>query len=929
MQIKSYNRAVDPTTIHGNVQATSDANAYGANVSGEKVWQTGLQAVQQQMQAYVDDQINLSVIDAKNKYEQGMNDLLNNPDTGLLNMQDVNALDVVNKYQEGEKKIREDAMAGLPNYRKAQDTFLKMANDVNVSRAGQVMKYQYAKDLEHRDNTFNTFVTNETDHLVETNDSDGIFKGLNRIAATAYAVYGNIYGKDKMDALIKDKSTTMVNSVLTNLTASGNASDFDKATALLEKVSPWVDDSKLASMRHMLLQRKHDNGLIERAKEAARLYPNDPKKRAEYIRQGATKTVYSGSASTGNPTVDMYIDAAHEQGIDPRIYLSTGMRETGGDTIEGMHMADGGGFAQITDETAQAYDLDNKFPGWNTDQRQNIRAGAYVLKKKIEENGGDEWEGVRAYNGSGEAAENYRALVKKNYDSLANMDLSGNGGSKIQPYNLPTQGANIDEQVQQLKPEFREALPIIGGMLNQMGVADGAEISSGGRTQEHNAAVGGSPTSQHIIGPNGGDAVDIVLPDGTTAEKAEEVRKAFEDSGAFDQVLFHDAGSGYHLHLGGYHGGLEKSQGVTAHTEVIYDEQELQKAESMATSLVAEQKRQEKEVNDAIVEKGRMEMQQLYQSGNLDPQAYLNIASKYGNDNPDVYAALKSCISTYVSIRTGGSSGGGGGRGGGGRRSGGGRVGAGGANITVLKSLFGTGGIESFTDIVNYCNNHGIYLSQSNLDKLQKAANDYQNGTGEYKPMYNITPQQIADASGIDPKTFKGNWEVVQQLVRGAAVKYRAEHNGQEPSLNELIQFGVNAVTADDSGYSQAQMRAAGILRVTAGDNGYAWVTDWNHNSYYIDVWDVQAILNGEKNLADVVEAADDSGGDDSSSDDSSSDDGSAIDTLSNAASEVGEAVSDAAEAIDESVTEHVENNVAYANGEDEDQSLGGGSYIY
>lgn len=929
MQIKSYNRAVDPNTIHGNVQAPSDANAYGANVSGEKVWQTGLQAVQQQMQAYVDDQINLSVIDAKNKYEQGMNDLLNNPDTGLLNMQDVNALDVVNKYQEGEKKIREDAMAGLPNYRKAQDTFLKMANDVNVSRAGQVMKYQYAKDLEHRDNTFNTFVTNETDHLVETNDSDGIFKGLNRIAATAYAVYGNIYGKDKMDALIKDKSTTMVNSVLTNLTASGNASDFDKATALLEKVSPWVDDSKLASMRHMLLQRKHDNGLIERAKEAARLYPNDPKKRAEYIRQGATKTVYSGSASTGNPTVDMYIDAAHEQGIDPRIYLSTGMRETGGDTIEGMHMADGGGFAQITNETAQAYDLDNKFPGWNTDAKQNIRAGAYVLKKKIEENGGDEWEGVRAYNGSGEAAENYRALVKKNYDSLDGMDLSGNGGSKIQPYNLPTQGANIDEQVQQLKPEFREALPIIGGMLNQMGVADGAEISSGGRTREHNAAVGGSPTSQHIIGPNGGDAVDIVLPDGTTAEKAEEVRKAFEDSGAFDQVLFHDAGSGYHLHLGGYHGGLEKSRGVTAHTEVIYDEQELQKAESMATSLVAEQKRQEKEVNDAIVEKGRMEMQQLYQSGNLDPQAYLNIASKYGNDNPDVYAALKSCISTYVSIRTGGSSGGGGGRGGGGRRSGGGRVGSGGANITVLKSLFGTGGIESFTDIVNYCNNHGIYLSQSNLDKLQKAANDYQNGTGEYKPMYNITPQQIADASGIDPKTFKGNWEVVQQLVRGAAVKYRAEHNGQEPSLNELIQFGVNAVTADDSGYSQAQMRAAGILRVTADDNGYAWVTDWNHNSYYIDVWDVQAILNGEKNLADVVEAADDSGDDSGSSDDSSSDDGSAIDTLSNAASEVGEAVSDAAEAIDESVTEHVENNVAYANGEDEDQSLGGGSYIY
>lgn len=925
MQIKSYNPSVDPNTIHGNVQAPSDSNAYGANVSGAKVWQTGMSAVQQQMQAYVDDQINLSVLDAKNKYEAGMNDLLNNPDTGLLNKQDINALDVVNQYQAGERAIRESAMAGLPNYQKAHDAFLRMADDVNVQRAGQVMKYQYAKDLEHRDNTFNTFVTNETDHLVESGNSDGLFKGLNRITATAYALYGNIYGKDKLDAMIKDKATTMVNSVLTNLTASGNASDFDKAMGLLENTSPWVDDSKLTSLRHMLLQRKHDNGLLARAKEAARLYPNDPKKRSEYIRAGATKTVYSGSASTGNQVVDWYIDAAHEEGINPRTYLATGMRETGGDTIEGMHMADGGGYAQITDETAQAYDLDNKFPGWNTDAKQNIRAGAYVLKKKIEENGGDEWEGVRAYNGSGEAAENYRALVKKNYDSLDGMDLSGNGGSKIQPYNLPTQGANIDEQVQQLKPEFREALPIIGGMLNKMGVADGAEISSGGRTREHNAEVGGSPTSQHIIGPNGGDAVDIVLPDGTTAEKAEEVRKAFEDSGAFDQVLFHDAGSGYHLHLGGYHGGLEKSQGVTAHTEVIYDEAELQKAEQMATSIIAEQKRQEKEANDAIVEQGRMEMQQLYQSGNLDPQAYLAIAERYGYNNPDVYTTLKSCISAYVSFRTGGS--GGSGRGGGRGGSGGSR--SSGANMTVLKSLFGSNGIESFNDIVNYCNNHGIHLSASNLNTLQKAASDYQNGTGEYKPMYNITPEQIANASGIDPSTFKGNWAVVQQLVREAAVKYRAEHNGQEPPLNELIQFGVNAVTADANGYSQAQMRAAGILRVTVGDNGYAWVTDLYHNSYYIDVWDVQAILKDEKTLADVVEAADNSSGDDSSSDDSGDDDGSTIDKLSNAASEIGKDVSEAAEAINESFKEHAENNVAYVNGETEDQSEGGGSYVY
>ena len=34
MQIKSYNRAVDPNTINGQVRAPADINAYGGNVSG-------------------------------------------------------------------------------------------------------------------------------------------------------------------------------------------------------------------------------------------------------------------------------------------------------------------------------------------------------------------------------------------------------------------------------------------------------------------------------------------------------------------------------------------------------------------------------------------------------------------------------------------------------------------------------------------------------------------------------------------------------------------------------------------------------------------------------------------------------------------------------------------------------------------------------
>lgn len=122
-------------------------------------------------------------------------------------------------------------------------------------------------------------------------------------------------------------------------------------------------------------------------------------------------------------------------------------------------------------------------------------------------------------------------------------------------YDMPTQGDAITEQVQNLKAGWADVLPQIGGVLhNQFGL-DGV-ISSAARTPEHNAEVGGAEHSHHIDNGDGGDAVDIVLPDGTTAEQAEQVKQYFENSGAFQEVLFHDAGSGYHLHLGGLKGSL-------------------------------------------------------------------------------------------------------------------------------------------------------------------------------------------------------------------------------------------------------------------------------------------------------------------------------------------------------------------------------------
>lgn len=128
----------------------------------------------------------------------------------------------------------------------------------------------------------------------------------------------------------------------------------------------------------------------------------------------------------------------------------------------------------------------------------------------------------------------------------ANNNLFGAGTAEIS-----TQGADIDEQVAHLKDGYQSVIPQVAGVLvNDFGI-EGAQISSGFRTREHNKEVGGAENSYHVGDGEHGDALDIVLPDGTSAETAEAIKQRFENSGVFDEVLFHDAGSGYHLHLGG------------------------------------------------------------------------------------------------------------------------------------------------------------------------------------------------------------------------------------------------------------------------------------------------------------------------------------------------------------------------------------------
>ena len=121
----------------------------------------------------------------------------------------------------------------------------------------------------------------------------------------------------------------------------------------------------------------------------------------------------------------------------------------------------------------------------------------------------------------------------------------------VLPYELPV-SAGDNPDIEDLSPQLRNSLGMIGGIINQLGFADTAEITSGYRDKERNAAAGGAENSYHTTG----NAVDIYLGKNLSEADQNRVKAAFQPY--FGEVLYHDAGSGLHLHLADYKNNLQQ-----------------------------------------------------------------------------------------------------------------------------------------------------------------------------------------------------------------------------------------------------------------------------------------------------------------------------------------------------------------------------------
>lgn len=493
---------------------------------------------------------NAFILQRDNDMRQQLNELLYNPQTGLANQKGKNAKGVTSTFDEVAEKLTQQFMSDVSN----PNMQAKFQERIASWLPG------YRKNIAvHEGNERHAVGLQNVDTAISLDISDGVkvggAAGYNQMWYRAQQSIGDLMyhagmTEESAREYIKQKTSKAFLAMVDTLSKSGKTQEIrDMLTAgkdkvdgeTYEKVKALVgvldtQDDAVAAVQKLYADPAYwHNGVfnIEKAKSTLNSMKGQNAKTKRLVDGGgksnqrlwaiAQKTVqYAGG---GNPDF-LYGQMMHESrlGNDP-------------DALEynnfaGLHGGAKGRKYANDDEFARDYAaiLNNgRYNGWQnaqtaTDFVNILKNGGYFTDPNV---GG----------------------------YIRSVDQYGNEGKgSVESYQMPTQGANIDAQVGELKSGWAEQLPLIGGILHSMGM-DGV-ISSAARSAEHNAEVGGSPTSHHINHGQGGDALDIVLPDGTTKADAEKVLAKFKETGAFDEVLFHDAGSGYHLHLGGLKGSL-------------------------------------------------------------------------------------------------------------------------------------------------------------------------------------------------------------------------------------------------------------------------------------------------------------------------------------------------------------------------------------
>ncbi|MBM6823562.1 type IV secretion system protein [Veillonella magna] len=155
------------------------------------------------------------------------------------------------------------------------------------------------------------------------------------------------------------------------------------------------------------------------------------------------------SDPTGNGYVEMIYEESAKFGVDGNFILAIAMIESGGNTIDGIHMTQNwegsgaSGIMQVMPEqdgldgiNGNRISIEKTYPNYRTDPRQNIDAGIAVFLDKLQGANGNYLDAAYAYNGEGEAARKYRDQVAKNYANITGGDASALYSNNKNPHKI-------------------------------------------------------------------------------------------------------------------------------------------------------------------------------------------------------------------------------------------------------------------------------------------------------------------------------------------------------------------------------------------------------------------------------------------------------------------------------------------------------------
>lgn len=291
-------------------------------------------------------------------------------------------------------------------------------------------------------------------------------------------------------------------------------------------------------------KRKKQQEDFDRVKEKAQLQVID-NYRASNEMATMSPTLAGAAISSGNFDIDNAImQASQKYGIDPNLLHALVQKESSYDV-----KAPGGGLTQVSADKLSGADV--------YDVYKNIDAGAKYFKEMLELAGGDYYEAYIKYNEgphgsrSGEAKGNATKFVNLYNDILNGTSAFGSPiTTSTSSYDTsrpaPIQAGIYDTNLEHTDKNLHDKVDALNTWFyNKYGMD--LQISGGWRSKEYNAQVNGSPTSHHLTG----NALDVVIPDSLSAAEVEEVKqKAREMSFNSDgEDMYHDRGSGYHLHL--------------------------------------------------------------------------------------------------------------------------------------------------------------------------------------------------------------------------------------------------------------------------------------------------------------------------------------------------------------------------------------------